>query len=110
MKSVLVLLALLSLAGCQSLGLATPQSFDERLANAYGVHAAVVQATATALTTGKITTADAVAVQGMEKNARALLDSAKSVEQINPSGAQTNLNLALSALTALQTYLNTHGK
>lgn len=104
------LLFLLMLTACKSLGLATPQSFDERLANAYGVHTAVVQATATALANGKIAAADAIAVQGMEKDARALLDSAKSVEQTNPSGAQTNLSLALTALTALQTYLNTHGK
>jgi len=109
MKYALVLV-LLALSACQSLGLAPPQSFDEKLANAYGVHTAVVQATTTALSSGSISQADAIAVQGMEKNARTLLDSAKSIEQTNPSGAQTNLGLALSALTALQTYLNTHGK
>jgi hypothetical protein len=110
MRKFLPPLLCLILIGCKSLGLAQPQGFDQQLANAYGVHTAVVQATATALTAGSITPADAVAVQSMEKNARSLLDSAKAVEQVNPAGAQQNLTLALSALTALQTYLNTHGK
>lgn len=109
MKTLFALSLTLFLCACSSLGLTAPQSFDERLANAYGVHTAVVQATTVALSTGSISVADAQAVHGMEQNARALLDSAHAIEQSNPAGASTNLGLALSALTALQTYLNTHG-
>lgn len=95
------------LAACSTLGLATPQSFDERLANAYGVHTAVVSATATALTSGSITATEAQAVENQEASVRALLDAARSAEQGgNPSGASNDLTLALSGLTALQSYLN----
>jgi hypothetical protein len=105
---VLIVLALLlpGFVGCASLGLATPSSFDEKLANAYGVHTAVVSATATALSAGTITSAEASQVQTQERSARAMLDTAKSIEQTNPTGASNDLTLAVTALTALQTYLN----
>lgn len=94
-------------AACSALGLASPQSFDERLANAYGVHTAVVSATATALTSGAITVAEAQAVESQEASVRALLNAAQSAEQGgNTSGASNDLTLALSGLTALQSYLN----
>lgn len=94
------------LAGCSTLGLASPQSFDEQLAEAYGVHTAVVSATATALTTGAITVAEATAAQTQETGARAMLDAAKAAETANPTGAASDLQLATTALTALQSYLN----
>lgn len=95
------------LAACATLGLASPQSFDGRLANAYGVHTAVVSATATALTSGSITVAEAQAVENQEASVRALLDAARTAEQGgNTSGAGNDLTLALSGLTALQSYLN----
>lgn len=105
------LLALIAaLAGCASLGLATPKGFDQQLAEAYGVHTAVVSATATALSAGSISEADAVAIQGMEQNARALLDAAHAAETAgNTAGASSNLALATTALTALQAYINSHG-
>ena len=106
----LIYAACLCLTACSALGLSSPTSFDQRLASAYGIHTAVVQATTTALQNNSISVADATTVQGMEKNARTLLDSAKAIEQTDPQGAQTNLTLALSALTALQQYVNTHQK
>lgn len=103
-------LACLFLVACGALGLATPKGFDQQLANAYGIHTAVVSATTTALTAGSITSQDAQTMQGMEQNARTLLDSAKAAETAgNTAGAQQNLALAISALTALQSYLNNHG-
>lgn len=97
----------LTIVACSTLGLASPQSFDERLANAYGVHTAVVSATATALTAGSITVAEAQAVESQEASVRALLDAAKAAEQGgNTPAASNDLTLALSGLTALQSYLN----
>jgi hypothetical protein len=98
---------LLLLSGCSALGLATPKSFDQSLANAYGVHTAVVSATATALASGAITSAEAGSVQIQANSARAMLDAAKAAETAgNSTGAQNDLSLAVTALTALQTYLN----
>ncbi len=102
-------LALL-LNACGSLGLATPQGFDQQLATAYSVHTAVVQATTTALAAGTISTNDAESVQNMEKNARSLLDAAKTAETAgNAASASSDLALATSALSALQQYLNSNG-
>ena len=101
---------LIALSGCSALGLNSPQSFDESLAQAYGVHTAVVSATATALTAGSITVAEAKAVETQAQSSRALLDAARAAEA--PGGAapslsaQNDLTLAETALTALQTYLN----
>lgn len=95
------------MVACSSLGLAPTKSFDEQLANAYGVHTAVVNATATAVTAGVINSTEAIIVQSQAKNARAMLDAAKMAEQLNNiTAANNDLTLALNALTALQTYLN----
>ena len=99
-------LALTFLVGCASLGLATPKGFDQQLAAAYGVHTAVVSATATALTAGSISSAEATAVQTQALTARQLLDTAKTLETANPTGASNDLTLASSALTAIQQFLN----
>jgi hypothetical protein len=102
------LLALLLLSGCAAFP--QPKGFDQQLATAYGVHTSVVQATTTALIAGTISVKDAEAVQGMEKNARSLLDAAKAAEEAgNPTGASSELALATNALTALQSYLNAKG-
>ena len=110
MKHLVTSLILLLLTACSTVGLPSPKGFDQQLATAYSVHTAVVQATTTALTAGSISVNDAEAVQGMEKNARSLLDAAKAAEIAgNTAGASSELALATSALTALQTYLNNHG-
>ncbi len=108
MKGVMILAVSLFLVACQSLGLAPAQSFDAKLANGYGVYTAVNQATTTAVESGTISADDALAVQGMQKNSRTLLDTARAIESTNPTGASSNLALALSALTAIQSYLNQH--
>jgi hypothetical protein len=109
-RSITVAFMLVLLSGCAALGLATPKGFDQQLAEAYGVHTAVVTATTAALQTGSISLADAQAVQGMERNARTILDTAKSAEVVgDAAGAQRNLTLALTALNALQAYINSHG-
>jgi hypothetical protein len=97
------------IAACSTLGLAAPQSFDEQLAEAYGVHTAVVSATATALTAGAITRAEAQAAQTQEVGARAMLDAAKAAESTNTTGAENDLTLATSALSAIEAYLKSVG-
>ena len=106
----LTLITLLGLVGCKTLGLATPSSFDEQLANAYGVHTAVVTATANAITTGLISSTEGTQVQTQALSARAMLDTAKSIETSNPTGASNDMTLAVTALTALKSYLNSQAK
>jgi hypothetical protein len=105
---VVLLLGSLLFSGCSLFG--SPKGFDQQLAAAYGIHTAVVSATATALTTGVITSAEATSVQTQALTARTLLDTAKGLEGTNLSGAQGDLTLAITALTAIQTYLNSRSK
>ena len=110
MKALILLTVVLALAGCASLGLTQPKGFDQSLAEAYGVHTAVLSATATAITAGTLSSADGTAINGMAQNARTLLDSAKAAETAgDAAGAQSKLVLATTALTTLQNYLNSHG-
>lgn len=110
LKIPLSLTLVLLLCSCAQFGLTTPQGFDQQLANAFGVHTAVVSATTTALTAGSISSSDAEHVQTIANTSRTLLDTARAAEAAgDTAGAQKNLVLALSALQALQTYLNTHG-
>jgi hypothetical protein len=102
----LFLPVLLLLSGCAALGLATPKGFDQQLAEAYGVHTAVLTASTVALSTGAISSTEATQVNTQALSARTLLDTAKSIEKSNPNGASTDLTLAISALGALQSYLN----
>lgn len=110
MKILTILCLLATLGGCQQLGLATPKGFDQQLAEAYGVHTAVVSATTVAVSSGTITSAEATQVQTQALSARTMLDTAKAVESTNPTAAANDLALATTALTALQTYLNSRAK
>lgn len=110
LKVPLSLLILVLLASCAQLGIAPAQSFDQKLAQAYGVHTAVISATTTALTAGSISSVDAEHVQTIATTSRTLLDTARaSATAGDTAGAQKNLVLALTALQALQAYLNNHG-
>lgn len=110
LRKLLPVLLSVSLSSCGALGLATPKGFDQQLAAAYGVHTAVVSAATTALTAGSITVTEAQVVQTQAISSRAMLDTAKSIETTNPTGASNDLQLATSALAALQTYLNSRSK
>lgn len=98
---------LLLLAGCASLGLTTAKNFDEKLAYAIASHTAVQRSTAQSLDGHTISSADAKAVLKMADDTRPLLDAAMLARNVgNMEDANAKLLLATSALTALQTYLN----
>lgn len=108
--AALMLAACVFLAGCQSLGLASAQSFDDKLAYAYGSHTAIQKATATALDLKDITSADAEHVLKLADESRALLDAARTAANAGDvSTAEGRLLLASSILTQLETYLRTRG-
>lgn len=108
MKKLLVL-SILMLSGCASLGLPAPKGFEQQLGEAYGIHTAVLQTIAIGTGNGQLSSTDAASINGIAVNARVLLDSAKSIEMAgDTAGAQSKLAMATSLLTQLQTYLNSH--
>jgi hypothetical protein len=96
---------MLVLTGCATTGLQSPQSFDQRLAYAYGTHTAVMEAAALSKENGSLSKDEAAEVAKLADQAQVFLDGAKAVEKTNPSGAQKNLELALAVLQQLQLYL-----
>jgi hypothetical protein len=97
---------ILLLVGCASLGLAPAQTFDQKLAYAYGTHSAVQQGATQALADKTLSSTDAMQVLKLADESRALLDAARAAAKVgDPTTANGKLVLATSILTQLQTYL-----
>lgn len=101
--------ALSLITGCASLGLAPADSFDARLAYAYGTHTAVLEAASTAVSAGTLSPKDGKTVLSLAAQSRTLLDSARAVENTDPTTAAGRLTLAVNVLTQIQTYLQSKG-
>jgi len=98
--------ALVSLHGCQNLGLQSPRGLGDSIAYGYSTLAAVRNTAATELKADVITVAEAQDVQKQADQVRAVLDAAKTAYTAGDvTTAQGKLAVATSALTALQTYL-----
>ena len=108
MRQLNVLWLILLLAGCAQLGLSTPQTFDQRLAVAYGSHTAIQRAAATELRAGHLKKADAQEVLNLADQSKVLLDAARMAG--DTTVAQNKLTLAVAVLTQLSAYLNERGK
>lgn len=109
LKSRKLYLALLLFvcAACAQLGLAPAQSFDQKLAYAYGTVTAVTQAATAALNSKDITSADAEQILRLRDESRSILDAAKVASSVgDTTTANGKLLLATSILTQLQAYLN----
>lgn len=104
-----LLFGLLVVAGCAQLGLAPAQTLDQKLAYAYGVETGLLNTIATATTAGTLSSTTASKANTLVLTAKSVLDGARAVETSNPTGAATDLALATSALTAVQTYLTANG-
>jgi hypothetical protein len=99
---------LLLLSGCTILGITKPLTFDEQLATAYTAHTTVVQAATVAVRAGSLSSSQGDKLSAMANTSRSILDAAKAAETAgNTAGASAQLILATSALTAIQTFLNT---
>jgi len=109
MRAAIVLL-LLGLTACASLGLAPARSLDDRLAYAYAVHTAVVEVISSAAQTGQLHPIEARQAANLAENSRQLLDAAKAIEQADAKGSSAKLTLATAVLDQLQTYLKSRGK
>jgi hypothetical protein len=110
MKRFLMLLPLLAiLAACQSLGIPQPQTFQEKVDYAYGIHAAVLETEAAGLESRQITDAEGLQVLKIADGAQSLLDSATAVAATNPTGANAKLAAATKTLLELQQLLRSYG-
>ena len=96
---------LVMLGACSGLGLMPAETFEQRLAYAYGTHTAVLQAATEALTFKEIGADEAKQVLKLADESRTLLDAARSLQGVDPSEAGSKLILATAVLTQLQTYL-----
>jgi len=96
---------LVMLTACQTLGVATPQTFNERLAAGYTTVTAARDTTATLLTSGKLSASDAQNTQAQLDNARTGLDLAREIHATNPPAGDAKLDAIVTGLTALQAYL-----
>lgn len=95
----------LLLAGCAALGVATPQTFNERLAAGYTSVTGVRSLSNTLLQDHKITADDHLNVERQADTARAGLDIASTLQPVDQSGADAKLQSALQIVTALDAYL-----
>ena len=97
------------LDGCTALGVAQAQTFNEKLAYAYGVHTAVLQASTSAVTAGQLSSADATKVLTDSDYAKSVLDAAAAAYTAgDAAGANSKLAIATSLLSAVQAYLQSH--
>lgn len=113
--AVTLLIALMAfpfLTSCASLGLQSPQSLDDRVAYAYGVHTAVLKTAANDRQKNLITQETGTQVLNLADQALGLLDAAKTIEQSNGdlSTAEAKLNLATDILTQVQTIMQKEAK
>ncbi len=92
------------LAACATFG---GLSLDEKLGAAQISVTNVVKAATTAVQAGTLSSANAQSVLNMAQGAKDIIATARADEAAgNTTGASTELTLATSALTALQTFLN----
>lgn len=104
MKRFLTALAFFALAACATLA---PQTFNQKMYVAYAGANTGLQVTTTLLEGKVINALDAQNVENQLVNVKAALDIARQVEATNPAGGDAKLAAALTALSAVQTYLCT---
>lgn len=98
-------LVFLVLAACQTVGLAAPQTFDEKAAYAAGNVAAVNEAATTSLTAKKITVLEAQQVRSITYNASELL---RAADTLHKAGNDAAANVRIQAVTALLNQLQAY--
>lgn len=109
MKVLIILSAVLMLGACASLGLAQPQTLDQKLAYGYAGVTTALNTITTATTAGQLTSAQATEANNLALQVKAILDNARALEGNDATAAQNDLTLALSSLTAVQQFLTAAG-
>ena len=98
----------LLLSGCQSLGLQSATTFNEKIASGYASIAAIRDTAATLLTAKQLNLDTAKSVQKQADQLRALLDAARITYGTDTSAGTDQLQRALIAIAALQSYVGTY--
>jgi hypothetical protein len=108
-NAFLILLLTVTLAGCPLMP--QPKSFDQSLAYAYGTHTALMVSAKNALELGTLSLDDAQQVLKIADEARGILDLSKMTYLSGDvKTAEGQLNMALSLLSELQSYVNSKVK
>lgn len=105
-RQILLLWMTVTLIACQTLGLPTAQTFNERTAVALAGVTTVRDTARALVTTGAISADDAQNIQTQADTAREGINVARGLHASNPGGAENRLSAAVTILQALQTYLN----
>ncbi len=104
-----VIAAMALLTACTALGVATPQTFNQRAAAAQITVTAVRSTALSLLTADKITAADGKNVQASADAGNAAIDLAMLTSTVDPAGASSKLSSAIAILGGVQAYLATKG-
>jgi len=108
-RRFLLLLAMLCVTACQSLGVPPVDTFNKRLAAGYIAVQTIAETTTTLLQAGKITVADAQRVRSTNTTALQGLDAANLLAHTDAAGAATRLDATIAVLSGLQAFLATKG-
>lgn len=93
------------LSGCAPLGMASPQSYDQRAAYARGQLTGFANATAAAVESGEVSKEDGARVLDLAKDARTFLDAGDAAFiSGDVSSAEGRLSLAIGILEQLKTF------
>lgn len=106
-RSIICVVLFALVVGCAALGSPTPDTFNQKLAVAVASVSEVRGTAVTLLAVKKISVSDAKNIQAQADVAREGLDVARSMSGTNLSDATTRLEVANTALKALQAYLIT---
>lgn len=98
-----------ALTACETLGIAQPQTFNDKVAVAYGAVTQARTTTTQLLEAKKISADDAQNVLTTTDVARVGIDTARKMHTADPKGADSKLNAIRTGLTALIGYLATRG-
>lgn len=108
MKRLFLVLAIATagfLPACTMLGLATPETFAQKLAVGYATVTEARTVGTKLLVAKKISVADAENIQEQADVARKGLDVAREISKTSPTAADSKLSSVTAGLRALQTYL-----
>lgn len=107
LKSLQLLPLILLLSACASLGVPSPQTFNEKEAAAISSVTAIRGTALSLLQSGKLTATDAQNIQTQADNARDAIKIADQIHAANPEAGADRLTAIIAGLTAIQTYLAT---
>lgn len=93
------------IVACTTLGVPSPQTFNQKLAAAYTADTAVLTTVTTLGEGGKLSRPDAMNIEKQADNVKEALDIARTVYATDQAGGGNKLAAAITTLTALQTYL-----